>query len=119
MGHLPSIDLVRVEDGKVFDVPIKKTYEDKERGRRSRGFRDLLKQFRHKVHVNLARHSVSDVNSVRSCPTWTCRSTRKQKVGCSSLGSIYNFPISRYKTLLVCTRRFAPDPLIARPMQAA
>lgn len=118
MGHLPSIDLVRIENGKVFNVPIQKAYVDQERGHRSLGLRTLLEKFQDKVHASLKRHSGCDADSVCSYPTWICRLTRKQKVGCSSLGSICNFPISRYKTLLVCTRRFEFGPLITRPMQA-
>ncbi|KAH0831320.1 glycosyltransferase family 90 protein [Lanmaoa asiatica] len=49
MGHLPSIDLVRIQDGKVSDVPIEKAYTDTERGQRSRGFRGLLERFQSKL----------------------------------------------------------------------
>ncbi|KAF8546751.1 glycosyltransferase family 90 protein [Imleria badia] len=45
MGHLPSVDLVRIQDGSVSAVTIEKAYVDKERGHRSRGFRELLVNF--------------------------------------------------------------------------
>ena len=119
MGHLPSIDLVRIKDGKAFTVPINKTYVDKERGHRSHGFRALVEKFQDKVYASFVHHSGSDSDSVCSCLIWTWRSTRKQKVGCLFLGNMYNSPISRYETLLVSTDRFALDSLIAPPMQAA
>ncbi|KAG9310122.1 glycosyltransferase family 90 protein [Chiua virens] len=49
MGHLPSINLVRIQDGEVFEVSIDKVYQDAERGHRSMGFRDLLQKFQHKL----------------------------------------------------------------------
>ena len=107
MGHLPSIDLVRIQDGKVSAVSIDKGYADKELGHRSLGFRSLLAKFRDKVHAGLGCHPGNDVDSVCSCPTWTWRSTQRQKVGFLSLGSICNSPTSHYKTLLVCTLRIA------------
>lgn len=117
MGQLPSIDLVRIQDGEAFDVPIEKAYVDKERGHRSLGFRALLKKYQDKVHESFGRHSGSDADSVSSYPTWISRSTRKQKVGCLSLGSIYNFPISHYKTPLVCTHRYTFHSFITWPLQ--
>jgi hypothetical protein len=104
MGHLPSIDLVRIQDGEVSAVSIEKAYVDTERGHRSLGFRGLLSNFGDKVHAGLGCPLGIDVDPVCSCPTWTLRSTRKQKVGCLPLGSICKFPTSRYKTLLVCSR---------------
>lgn len=53
MGHLPSIDLVRIQDGKVFDVPIEKVYVDQEHGRRSHGFRTLIEAFLDKVQDSI------------------------------------------------------------------
>ncbi|KAG8216196.1 glycosyltransferase family 90 protein [Butyriboletus roseoflavus] len=49
MGHLPSIDLVRIQNGKAFSVPIQKTYVDEDRGHRSLGFRDLIEKFQDKL----------------------------------------------------------------------
>ncbi|KAH7883119.1 glycosyltransferase family 90 protein [Phlebopus sp. FC_14] len=48
-GQLPSIDLVRIQDGQAIDVSINKVYEDTERGHRSLGFRRLLEKFQHKL----------------------------------------------------------------------
>ena len=52
MGHLPSIDLVRIQEGKAFTVAVNKTYVDKERGHRSLGFRTLVEKFQDKVHAS-------------------------------------------------------------------
>ncbi|KAF9225042.1 glycosyltransferase family 90 protein [Gyrodon lividus] len=49
MGQLPSIDLVRIQDGEVIDVQIDKMYKDTERGHRSLGFRRLLTKFHQKL----------------------------------------------------------------------
>ncbi|KAF8126772.1 glycosyltransferase family 90 protein [Boletus edulis] len=49
LGHLPSITLVRIQDGNVSDVPIDKAYVDTELGYRSRGFRELLENFLDKL----------------------------------------------------------------------
>lgn len=70
MGHLPSIDLVRVQDGEVFNVQIEKGYIDKERGHRSLGFRALLEKFQNKVHESFGRHSKSNADSISSYRTW-------------------------------------------------
>ncbi|KAF9237132.1 glycosyltransferase family 90 protein [Melanogaster broomeanus] len=43
VGQLPSIDLVRIQDGNVFDVKIEKAYKDTEKSRRAIGFRQLFK----------------------------------------------------------------------------
>ena len=67
MGHLPSIDLVCIQDGEVSTVPIKKAYVDTERGHRSLGFRALLESFRGKVHAGLVCPFGSDVDPVCSC----------------------------------------------------
>jgi hypothetical protein len=94
---------VRIQDGEVSAVSIEKAYVDTERGHRSLGFRGLLSKFGDKVHAGVGCPLGIDVDPVCSCPTWTLRSTRKQKVGCLPLGSICKFPISRYKTLPVCS----------------
>ncbi|KIJ64914.1 glycosyltransferase family 90 protein [Hydnomerulius pinastri MD-312] len=49
VGQLPSIDLVRIQDGEVIDVQIEKAYKDTERGHRSLGFRRLLEKYQHKL----------------------------------------------------------------------
>lgn len=58
MGYLPSIDLVRVHDGRVSAVAIEKSYVDKERGHRSLGFRELLERFQDKVQANSGFYSL-------------------------------------------------------------
>ncbi|KAG6380428.1 glycosyltransferase family 90 protein [Boletus reticuloceps] len=49
LGHLPSITLVRIQDGNVSEISIDKTYVDTELGYRSRGFRELLEKFLDKL----------------------------------------------------------------------
>ena len=58
MGHLPSIDLLRVQDGNASLVMIEKGFKDGESDR-SLGFRNLLAKFVHKV--NMRSQSVSDL----------------------------------------------------------
>ncbi|KAF8838709.1 glycosyltransferase family 90 protein [Paxillus ammoniavirescens] len=48
-GQLPSIDLVRIQDGEVIDVKIEKAFKDTERGHRSLGLRRLLEKIRRKL----------------------------------------------------------------------
>ncbi|KAF8452826.1 glycosyltransferase family 90 protein [Boletus edulis BED1] len=61
LGHLPSITLVRIQDGNVSEVPIKQAYVDKERGHRSRGFRELLEKFIEKLpNMDLAINSKAE-----------------------------------------------------------
>ena len=100
MEHL--ISLLRVQDGNVSAVKIEKAYVDTEHGHR---FRELLENIRDKVHANTERHFGNNVDSVYGYPTWTWRSTRKQKVEYLSLGNTSNFPTSRCKAPLVCSHR--------------
>lgn len=54
MGYLPSISLVRVQDGEAFEVPIEKAYKDTVRGHRFLGSPALLERFRDR---NVGGHS--------------------------------------------------------------
>ena len=107
MGHLPSIDLVRIQDGEVSAVPIKKRTLTQSAASDPLGFVVYLKNFRDKVYHADFGCPGSDIDPVCSCPTWTLRSTRKQKSGAYPLGASAIFQPSRYKTLLVRTRHVA------------
>ena len=104
---------MRIEDGKVFEVPIEKDYVDKEGGRRFLGFRSLIERFQHKVQGNHARQLADDDDSIFSYPTWTSPSTQKQRVEYSFLGSMCDIPASfRNKTRLVRTCHPVFDPIV-------
>jgi hypothetical protein len=47
VGHLPSVDLVRVENGTTRTIDITKGFEDAEVGARAKGFRVMLEKFQH------------------------------------------------------------------------
>ncbi|KAF8523702.1 hypothetical protein BU17DRAFT_74903 [Hysterangium stoloniferum] len=49
VGLLPSIDLVRIENGKSVTLNITKDYRDKERNARANGFRRMMEKFEHKL----------------------------------------------------------------------
>ena len=68
MGHLPSIDLVRIQDGEVTAVAIEKAFVDKEQGQRSLGFRRLLSKFRDKVQASPTVTSDSPVKVLSQLP---------------------------------------------------
>ena len=48
-GQLPSIDLVRIQDGQAIDFKVQKKFKDQEKGHRSLGFRRLVEKYQHKV----------------------------------------------------------------------
>lgn len=48
-GQLPSIDLVRIQDGEAIDFKVQKKFKDQEKGHRSLGFRRLVEKYQHKV----------------------------------------------------------------------
>lgn len=48
-GQLPSIDLVRIEDGLAIDLNVEKKFKDTEKGHRALGFRRLLEKFQHRL----------------------------------------------------------------------
>lgn len=49
VGQLPSIDLVRIQDGEAIDFKVQKKFKDQEKGHRSLGFRRLVEKYQHKV----------------------------------------------------------------------
>ncbi|KAF8452823.1 glycosyltransferase family 90 protein [Boletus edulis BED1] len=61
LGTLPSINLVRIQDGNVSEVQIDKAYVDGERGHRSLGFQGLLEKFQDKLpNMDLAINSKAE-----------------------------------------------------------
>ncbi|KAG6336178.1 hypothetical protein ID866_2916 [Astraeus odoratus] len=48
-GQLPSIDLVRIENGEAIHVEIPRKWKDPEKGHRSLGFRRLMERYQHKL----------------------------------------------------------------------
>ncbi|KAL4061999.1 glycosyltransferase family 90 protein [Scleroderma citrinum] len=53
VGQLPSIDLVRIQDGEAIDFKVQKKFKDQEKGHRSLGFRRLVEKYQHKVLPNM------------------------------------------------------------------
>jgi len=49
VGYLPSVDLVRVEDGETRTIDVSKGFSDSEVGARAKGFRVMLEKFQHKL----------------------------------------------------------------------
>lgn len=45
VGYLPSVDLVRIENGKTRTIDVSKGFEDSEVGARAKGFRVMLEKF--------------------------------------------------------------------------
>ena len=92
VGHLPSIDLVRLDNGKAIPMKIQKGFNDSEVGARARGFCAMVKKFEHKVRPNayLAIITIIHTDVFHSYRIWTSLSTRKQKGGFSFHGNILN-----------------------------
>ena len=91
VGHLPSIDLVRLQNGKAIPMKIQKGFNDSEVGARAKGFCAMLKKFGHKVRLmSMCTICISlyVLISSHSYRIWTSLSTRKQKGGFSFHGSI-------------------------------
>ena len=49
VGYLPSVDLVRVEDGQTRTIDVNKGFADSEVGARAKGFRVMLEKFQDKL----------------------------------------------------------------------
>lgn len=49
VGFLPSVDLVRVENGKTRSIDVSKGFDDSEVGARAKGFRVMLEKFQAKL----------------------------------------------------------------------
>lgn len=49
VGHLPSVDLVRVENGQTRTIDVNKGFGDSEVGARAKGFRVMLEKFQDKL----------------------------------------------------------------------
>jgi len=49
VGTLPSVDLVRIENGTTKTVQLAKTFADSEVGARAKGFRVMLEKFQRKL----------------------------------------------------------------------
>jgi hypothetical protein len=49
VGHLPSVDLVRVENGTTKTIDVNKGFHDSEVGARAKGFRVMLEKFQDKL----------------------------------------------------------------------
>jgi hypothetical protein len=49
VGVLPSVDLVRIENGSSRTIDVSKGFEDSEVGARAKGFQKLLAKFQHKL----------------------------------------------------------------------
>lgn len=45
VGYLPSVDLVRIQDGKTHTIDVSKGFDDSEVGARAKGFRVMLEKF--------------------------------------------------------------------------
>lgn len=53
VGSLPSVDLVRLKDGKSTTVNLEKGYEDAEVSARAKGFRVMIEKYQAKVRIVL------------------------------------------------------------------
>ena len=49
VGYLPSVDLVRIEDGQTRTIDVSKGFDDSEVGARAKGFRVMLEKFQDKL----------------------------------------------------------------------
>lgn len=49
VGFLPSVDLVRIQDGKTRTIDVSKGFDDSEVGARAKGFRVMLEKFQAKL----------------------------------------------------------------------
>jgi hypothetical protein len=49
VGYLPSVDLVRIEDGQTRTIDVSKGFDDSEVGARAKGFRVMLEKFQSKL----------------------------------------------------------------------
>ena len=49
VGFLPSVDLVRIENGETRTIDVSKGFDDAEVGARAKGFRVMLEKFQHNL----------------------------------------------------------------------
>ena len=49
VGFLPSVDLVRIENGTTRTIDVSKGFDDAEVGARAKGFRVMLEKFQHNL----------------------------------------------------------------------
>ena len=96
VGHLPSIDLVRLENGRAISMNIQNGFNDTEVGARAKGFRVMIEKFQHKVRPNVDA-PIMRPNAFYSCRIWTSLLTRKQKGGLLSPGNILTIRTRQYK----------------------
>ena len=97
VGHLPSIDLVRLENGEAITMNIQNGFNDTEVGGRARGFCEMLAKFQHKVRA-IVRAPMICTNAFRSYRIWISLSMRKQKDGFSFPGNILSTQTRHCKT---------------------
>ena len=92
VGQLPSIDLVRLENGTAIAVNIQKGFNDSEVGARARGLVAMVQKFQQRVRVNAHVH-IMRTNVHHSYRIWSSPSMPKQRGGSSFLGNILNTQI--------------------------
>ena len=69
---MPSIDLVRIRDGKAYAVNIKEGYDDPDVSARAGGFKAIIDKFQDKVSVLTNVSTIA--HSLCSSLTWTFQS---------------------------------------------
>jgi hypothetical protein len=89
VSELPSIDLVRIIDGKVEGTSIDKL--DSEQGQRAMGFMALLEKFQDKVCMPSPLLIPSVHHGPYSSPTCNLPSIRRRRAGSWYLGNTANF----------------------------
>lgn len=57
VGHLPSIDLVRLQNGNAITLNVQTGFNDSEVSARAKGFRVMIEKFQHTVSFDIQRHS--------------------------------------------------------------
>lgn len=104
ISHIPSIDLVQIAKGRASVVKIDHYLKENDAiSPRAVGFANLLAAFQDKVRFALAPLPTRGNQNI-SFQTWTCRSTRKQRVGSLSLGNTSNIRTSQIRTRRVRMR---------------
>ena len=96
VGYLPSIDLVRLENGQAISMNILDGFNDTEVGARAKGFRVMIEKFQHKVCASVDV-PIMNTNVFHSYQIWTSLSMRKQKGGLLSPGNILSIQTRQYK----------------------
>ena len=75
VGHLPSIDLVRLENGVATAMKIQDGFNDTEAGARAEGFLAMIAKFQHKVSA-IVHASMMHTDALHSYRIWISLSTR-------------------------------------------